>query len=174
MILGLEKSAKMTEIKKAYRELAMKWHPDRNNQDEEASNKAKEMMAMVNEANETLSNPKKRKDYDLEYEEHAPLEEKYHEVPKEEEYEYYSEEEEEEHESPKSKTKSKQNSSTKKKRHWSSDEDESSEEDSAKKKKNKKKNQTKGPQPQPSGGFFGNFGISITPRNPTQHFNFFK
>ena len=70
MILGLEKSAKMTEIKKAYRELAMKWHPDRNNQDEEASNKAKEMMAMVNEANETLSNPKKRKDYDLEYEEY--------------------------------------------------------------------------------------------------------
>ena len=89
MILGLEKSAKMTDIKKAYRELAMKWHPDRNNQDEEAVNKAKEMMAMINEANDTLSNPKKRKEYDQEYDEHAPPEQKHFEIPKEEEYEYY-------------------------------------------------------------------------------------
>lgn len=59
-ILGLTKSASETDIKKAYRKLARKYHPDLNPNDREAEKRFKE----VNEANEVLSNPENRKKYD--------------------------------------------------------------------------------------------------------------
>ena len=59
-VLGVSKSATDAEIKKAYRKLAMKYHPDYNPGDKNAEEKFKE----VNEANEVLSDPKKRQMYD--------------------------------------------------------------------------------------------------------------
>ncbi len=59
-VLGLNKIAKEGEIKKAYRKLARKYHPDLNPNDKEAEKKFKQ----INEANEVLSNPEKRKKYD--------------------------------------------------------------------------------------------------------------
>lgn len=59
-ILGLKKNAKESEIKKAYRKLARKYHPDLNPDDKTAEKKFKE----INEANEVLSNPENRKKYD--------------------------------------------------------------------------------------------------------------
>ena len=59
-ILGVGKSADATEIKKAYRKLAMKYHPDKNPGDKEAEEKFKE----INEAYEVLSYETKRKNYD--------------------------------------------------------------------------------------------------------------
>lgn len=59
-ILGVEKGASQDEIKKAYRKLAMKYHPDKNKGDKSAEEKFKE----INEANEVLSDPDKRKKYD--------------------------------------------------------------------------------------------------------------
>lgn len=59
-ILGIDKSASESDIKKAYRKLARKHHPDVNPNDKEAERKFKE----ANEANEVLSDPEKRKKYD--------------------------------------------------------------------------------------------------------------
>jgi curved DNA-binding protein len=59
-ILGVEKSATHDEIKKAYRKLAMKHHPDRNAGKKSSEEKFKE----ITEANEVLSDPDKRKKYD--------------------------------------------------------------------------------------------------------------
>lgn len=59
-ILGVEKTATQEEIKKAYRKLAMKHHPDRNAGNKAAEEKFKE----ITEANEVLSDPEKRKKYD--------------------------------------------------------------------------------------------------------------
>lgn len=59
-ILGVDKKATEDEIKKAYRKLARKYHPDLNPNDNEAVRKFKE----VNEANEVLSNAENRKKYD--------------------------------------------------------------------------------------------------------------
>ena len=63
-ILGVDKKATPEEIKSAYRKLAMKYHPDRNQGDEAAAEKFKE----VNEAHETLSDQQKRAAYDYELE----------------------------------------------------------------------------------------------------------
>ncbi|KMQ65401.1 molecular chaperone DnaJ [Chryseobacterium angstadtii] len=59
-ILGVDKSATQDDIKKAYRKLARKLHPDLNPDDKEAERKFKEL----NEANEVLSNPENRSKYD--------------------------------------------------------------------------------------------------------------
>lgn len=59
-VLGVGKSADATEIKKAYRKLAMKYHPDKNPGDKEAEEKFKE----INEAYEVLSDETKRRNYD--------------------------------------------------------------------------------------------------------------
>ena len=59
-ILGIEKSATENDIKKAYRKMARKYHPDLNPNDKEAETKFKQ----INEANEVLSHPENRKKYD--------------------------------------------------------------------------------------------------------------
>jgi curved DNA-binding protein len=59
-ILGLERGASQDEIKKAYRKLAMKYHPDRNPGNKQAEEKFKE----INEANEVLGDKEKRARYD--------------------------------------------------------------------------------------------------------------
>src|SRR4249920_4098402 len=58
--LGIEKNATEEEIKKTYRKLARKYHPDLNPNDKEANKKFQQ----INEANEVLSDPQKRKKYD--------------------------------------------------------------------------------------------------------------
>jgi curved DNA-binding protein len=59
-ILGIQKNASEEDIKKAYRKLARKMHPDLNPNDKEAHQKFQQ----INEANEVLSDPEKRKKYD--------------------------------------------------------------------------------------------------------------
>jgi curved DNA-binding protein len=59
-ILGIEKSATGAEIKKAYRELAKRYHPDKNPGDKNAEEKFKE----ISEAYEVLKDPEKRRKYD--------------------------------------------------------------------------------------------------------------
>src|SRR5215203_5247096 len=71
-VLGVHKSATQEDIKKAYRKLARKLHPDLNPNDAEANKKFQQ----INEANEVLSDPEKRKKYD-EYGEHWQHAEQY-------------------------------------------------------------------------------------------------
>ena len=59
-VLGIQKGASEDEIKKAYKKLARKYHPDMNPGDKEAEEKFKE----INEANEVLSDPEKKSRYD--------------------------------------------------------------------------------------------------------------
>src|SRR4051812_7142633 len=59
-VLGVGRDASQDEIKKAYRELARKWHPDRNPDDAQAEERFKE----VQQAYDTLSDEEKRKQYD--------------------------------------------------------------------------------------------------------------
>ncbi len=68
-VLGLNKNASTEDIKKAYRKLARKYHPDLNPNNEEA----KKTFQHINEANEVLSDPEMRRKYDqysAEYGEH--------------------------------------------------------------------------------------------------------
>ncbi len=59
-ILGVSKSASQDEIKKAYRKLAVKYHPDKNKGDKQAEDRFKE----IGEAYEVLKDPEKRQKYD--------------------------------------------------------------------------------------------------------------
>ena len=59
-VLGVSKDASQEEIKKAFRKLAVKYHPDKNKGDKAAEEKFKE----INEAYAVLSDPEKKKQYD--------------------------------------------------------------------------------------------------------------
>ena len=60
-ILGVNKEANQDDIKRAYRKLSMKWHPDRNNQSAESTEKFQQ----ISRAYETLSDDSKKKQYDM-------------------------------------------------------------------------------------------------------------
>ncbi len=59
-VLGVDRKASQDDIKKSFRKLAMKYHPDQNRDNKQAEEKFKE----INEAYEVLSDPKKRERYD--------------------------------------------------------------------------------------------------------------
>ena len=59
-ILGIKKDASVEDIKKAYRKLARKYHPDLNPNNKEAN----KQFQQINEANEVLSDPESRKKFD--------------------------------------------------------------------------------------------------------------
>lgn len=61
-ILGVDEKASQDDIKKAYRKLAIKWHPDRHPGDDRAA--AEEKFKRINEAKEVLTDPDKRAKYD--------------------------------------------------------------------------------------------------------------
>jgi len=60
-ILEIEKNSTGEQIKKAYRKLSLKWHPDKNSGNKEAEEKFKE----INKAYQTLSDPTARNLYDI-------------------------------------------------------------------------------------------------------------
>ncbi len=80
-VLGISKTASEKDIKKAYRKLARKYHPDLNPNDKEAEKQFKE----INEANEVLSNAENRKKYDA-YGEHWQNAEAYEQAKEQQRY----------------------------------------------------------------------------------------
>ena len=65
-ILGIKKDASDDEIRKAYRKMSLKWHPDKHMDDsEEKRKKAEDTFKEVSEAYEILSNKEKRQQYDM-------------------------------------------------------------------------------------------------------------
>ncbi|WP_044397523.1 DnaJ C-terminal domain-containing protein [Lacinutrix sp. Hel_I_90] len=80
-VLGIPKNATDKDIKKAYRKLARKYHPDLNPNDKEAEKQFK----AINEANEVLSNPENRNKYDA-YGEHWKNSEAYEQAKQQQEY----------------------------------------------------------------------------------------
>jgi curved DNA-binding protein len=60
-VLGVDKKATTDDIKKAFRKLAVRYHPDKN----PGSKEAEEKFKLINEAHEVLSDPEKRKKYDM-------------------------------------------------------------------------------------------------------------
>ena len=64
-------TASQSEIKKAYRTLAARYHPDKH-KDNELEDLAREKLAQLNEAYETLKDPRKRADYDAALKGHIP------------------------------------------------------------------------------------------------------
>ena len=61
-ILSIDKTASLDEIKKAYKKLAIKWHPDKNPNNKEES---EEKFKLISEAYSVLSDPEKKAEYDL-------------------------------------------------------------------------------------------------------------
>jgi DnaJ family protein B protein 4 len=65
-LLGVERTCSAEDIKKAYRKLAMKWHPDKHVQDTAEEKKiAEDKFKEINQAYEILGNPNTRKQYDM-------------------------------------------------------------------------------------------------------------
>jgi len=64
-ILGVMRNADENEIKSAYKKLALRWHPDKNSGSEEDKKKAEAMFKDIGEAYSVLSDPKKRRRYDM-------------------------------------------------------------------------------------------------------------
>ena len=65
-MLGVEPKATEDQVKKAYKKLAMRWHPDRNSTGtEEQKTKADKMFKEINEAYTVLSDKDQRRQYDL-------------------------------------------------------------------------------------------------------------
>ena len=64
-ILELNKSATESDIRKAYKKLALKWHPDRHNESEESKKLAEKQFRDINDAYVILSDPQKKQNYDM-------------------------------------------------------------------------------------------------------------
>ncbi len=63
-ILGVDRNASEADIKKAYKKLAIKYHPDRNNESEETKKMAEKKFIDVNDAYSVLTDPKKKSMFD--------------------------------------------------------------------------------------------------------------
>jgi len=64
-ILGVATTASEPEVKSAYRKGALKWHPDKNCESEESKKKAEQIFKEISEAYSVLSDPQKRRRYDM-------------------------------------------------------------------------------------------------------------
>lgn len=73
-ILEVSTSATEPEIKKAYKKLAVKWHPDKNNESEESHKLAEKNFRDINDAYTVLSDAKKKQMYDSGVDPHNPEE----------------------------------------------------------------------------------------------------